>query len=276
MTTSSIQEFAAAIADNESHLVTTDAVAQILSPSQVGSFMDCQVRWWFKHVLRLKDPQNGNVALGRAVHASLTQNFHQKIETREDLPITGVLALFREAWALESELTEFRDEENPVELAACGAALVAKYMTEVAPAIDPAAVEIRVTGEIGRVHVQGWIDLLDVDGRVIDLKTAARSPSGIEPEHRFQIATYTQLLPGASGEARLDTLVKTKAPKIVTQSFQVSEQDLLATRMLYPLAQRAMRAQTFVPNRRSMTCSRRHCSYWRHCEREWGGEVPET
>ena len=187
-----------------------------------------------------------------------------------------MLALFREAWALESELTEFRDDEDPAELAACGAGLVVKYMTEVAPDIDPAAVEIRVTGEIGRVHVQGWIDLVDVDGRVIDIKTAARRPSGIDPDHRFQIATYTQLLAGASGEARVDTLVKTKAPKIVTQSFRVNAQDLLATRVLYPLAQRAMQAQTYVPNRSSMTCSRRNCSYWRHCEREWGGEVPET
>lgn len=276
MINSSTQEFAAAIVENQAHLVTTNSVAQVLSPSQVRSFMDCQVRWWFKYVLRLKDPQNGNLALGRAVHACLTQNFHQKIETREDLPITGVLALFREAWALESELTEFRDDEDPLELAACGAALVSKYMTELAPAIDPGAVEIRVTGEIGRVHVQGWIDLVDVEGRIIDIKTAARRPSRIDPDHRFQIATYTQLLPEASGEARIETLVKTKVPKVVSQSFHVNEGDLLATRMFYPLAQRAMKAETFIPNRRSLTCSRRSCSYWRHCEREWGGEVPET
>ena len=67
MTTSSTQEFAAAIAQNQSHLVTPDSVAPLLSPSQVRSFMDCQVRWWFRHVLRLKDAQNGNLALGRAV-----------------------------------------------------------------------------------------------------------------------------------------------------------------------------------------------------------------
>ena len=205
--------------------------------------MDCQVRWWFKHVLRLNDPQTGNLALGRAVHASLTQNFHQKIETREDLPITGVLALFREAWNLELELTEFRDDEDPLERAACGAALVSKYMTELAPNIDPAAVEIRVTGEIGRVHVQGWIDLVDTEGRIIDIKTAARRPSRIDPDHRFQIATYSQLVHGASSEARVETLVKTKTPKVVTQSFEVNEQDLLATRMLYPLAQRAMQGR---------------------------------
>ncbi len=229
-----------------------------------------------KYVLEAEGPTERNLALGRAVHACLTHNFNQKIETREDLPITGVLALFREAWALELELTEFRDDEDPRALAACGVSLVSIYMAEIAPTIDPAAVEIRVTGEIGGVHVQGWIDLVDVDGRIIDIKTSARRPSGVDPDHRFQIATYAQLLPGASGEARLDTLVKTKAPKVVTQSFQVNEQDLLATRTLYPLAQRVMQAQAFVPNRRSITCSRRNCSYWRHCEREWGGEVPET
>lgn len=196
--------------------------------------------------------------------------------TREDLPITGVLALFREAWATESNGTEFRDDEDPPEIAACGEALVSKYMEEVAPGIDPAAVEIRVTGEIGGLHVQGWIDLMDVDGRIIDLKTSARCPSRISPEYRFQIATYAQLLAGATGEARVDTLVKTKAPKVITQSFRVSEQDLLATRTLYPLTQRAMKAGTFIPNRLSMTCSRRNCSFWRQCEREWGGEVPET
>ena len=43
-----------AIAQNQSHLVTTDSVAQVLSPSQVRSFMDCQVRWWFRYVLKLR------------------------------------------------------------------------------------------------------------------------------------------------------------------------------------------------------------------------------
>jgi hypothetical protein len=46
---------------------------------------------------------------------------------------------------------------------------------------EPAAVEIRVEGEISGVRIHGWIDLLDVNGRIIDIKTAARRPSGIEP-----------------------------------------------------------------------------------------------
>ena len=248
--------------------------ATVLSPSQVRCFMDCQARWWFKHRLRYPDPSNGNLALGRAVHAALGQNFAQKVETYEDLPITGVAALFREAWAAECEQTEFRDDEEPAELAAFGQVLVAKYLDKVSPLIQPAAVEIRVEGEIGGVRVQGWIDLLDVNGRIIDIKTAARKPGLVGQEHRFQIATYAQLTAGANGEARIDTLVKTKTPSLVTQSFTITAQDILATRALYPLAQRIMRSEMYMPNRLSLMCSRRHCSFWRHCEREWGGEVP--
>ena len=139
---------------------------RVLSPSQVRSpFMDCQVRWWFKYGLKVPDAANGNMALGKAVHSALNENFAQKVETREDLPTLGVLALFREAWAKERDQMEFRDEENPQELAVIGETLVGKYMDEMAPAIDPAAVEIHVEGEISGVPIRGWIDLLDVEGR---------------------------------------------------------------------------------------------------------------
>jgi CRISPR/Cas system-associated exonuclease Cas4 (RecB family) len=236
--------------------------------------MDCQVRWWFKYGLRYPDLPSGKLALGRAVHAALAQNFEQKIESYEDLPISGVVALFREAWAVERDQTEFRDDEDPAELAACGEKLLAKYLDYVAPTIEPAAVELHVEGEIAGVAVQGWIDVLDVNGRIIDIKTAARRPRSIEPRHRFQIATYGQLAPGANGEARIDTLIKTNTPGLVTQSFTITEQDVLATRELYPLAQAVMRSELYMPNRMSIHCSRRNCSFWRSCEREWGGEVP--
>ena len=73
--------------------------AEVLSPSQVRSFMDCQMRWWFKYGLKVPDPATANMALGRAVHSALGENFAQKVDTREDLPTEGVVALFREAWA---------------------------------------------------------------------------------------------------------------------------------------------------------------------------------
>jgi hypothetical protein len=258
------------------HPVIDSDLAELLSPSQVRCFMDCQVRWWFKYGLKYPDQPTGRMILGKAVHAALTQNFAQKLDTHEDLPTLGVRALFRESWAIEREDTEFRDDEDPSELAACGEALVIKYMDELAPLLQPAAVEVRVEGQIAGTTVQGWIDLIDVDGQIIDIKTAARKPSGVDVDHRFQIATYTQLTPGASGQARVDTLVKTKTPGLVTHGFTVNESDILAVNRIYPLAQHAMRSELYMPNRLSMSCSRRNCCYWRQCEKELGGEVPET
>src|SRR5712692_4790920 len=109
---------------------------------------------------------------------------------------------------------------------AIGEGLIVKYMGDVAPAIEPAAVELHVEGEISGVKVQGWIDLLDVEGRVVDLKTARARPTSIEPMHRFQAATYCQLMPGASGKGRIDTLVKTKTPQVILQSFEITREDL--------------------------------------------------
>ena len=168
--------------------VVDSDMAELLSPSQVRCFMDCQVRWWFKYGLKYPDPPTGKMVLGRAVHAALTQNFAQKLDTYEDLPVPGVLAIFRDSWATEREQTEFRDDEDPSELAACGEALVSKYMEHQAPLIQPAAVEMRVEGRIGGTRVQGWVNLIDVDGQIIDIKTAARRPSTVDVDYRFQIA----------------------------------------------------------------------------------------
>jgi CRISPR/Cas system-associated exonuclease Cas4 (RecB family) len=250
--------------------------AEVLSASQVRCFMDCQLRWGFKYGLKVPDPATANMALGRAVHSSLGENFAQKVDTREDLPTEGVVALFREAWANEIEQAEFRDEEDPKEFAATGEALVTKYMDQMAPTIDPAAVGLKLDSEIAGIKVRGWIDLLDVEGRVIDIKTAKARPIAVEPMHKFQVATYAHLVPGASGEGRVDTLVKTKVPQVISQSFHITVEEMKVTQTLYPAAQEAMRQQRFMPNRLSMMCSRRNCSCWRHCEREWGGEVPQT
>ena len=42
---------------------------------------------------------------------------------------------------------------------------------------------------------------------------------------------------------------------------------------LYPAVQQAIRAGLFLPNRSSNLCSRKYCSFWRRCEREFGGKV---
>ena len=130
-----------------------------------------------------------------------------------------------------------------------------------------------VQGEISGVRVRGRVDLLDIDGRLIDIKTASRRPSCVSPDYAFQLATYRQITPGASGEVRIDSLVKTTTPQIVQQSYTVGEQDLRATQVLFPMVQEAMGSGMYCPNRQSLLCSQKYCSFWKQCEEEFGGRV---
>jgi hypothetical protein len=118
--------------------------------------------------------------------------------------------------------------------------------------------------------------LLDEEGVVVDVKTAGRKPSGISPDYAFQLATYRQITPAASGGARLDTLVKTRTVQLVQQSYVVSEEDLRATEILYPLVRDGIASGLFFPNRQSLLCSRRNCCFWRQCQQEFGGTVTES
>lgn len=259
-------------ATNGATVAKTDP-APVLSPSQVRTFFDCPARWWFKYGLHLPERKNSSLALGLAVHQALEVNFREKIETQEDLETPGVVMVFREAWMEQVPETEFTADESQSELRRLGERLVAKYMDEVAPKVEPAAVELDVQGEISGVAVRGRVDVLDVEGRLIDFKTASRRPSCVSPDYAFQLATYQQITPGASGEVRIDSLVKTQAIQIVQQAYTVEEPDIRATQVLYPMAQKAMGSGMYCPNRQSLLCSQKHCSFWKHCEGEFGGQV---
>jgi hypothetical protein len=251
--------------------VTT--LGTVLSPSQVRCLMDCSARWWYKYGLQISEPQNGNLAIGSAVHAAIAFNFSEKIATGKDQPIGEVLSHYAQDWEAVSAKAEFRDDENPAELERAGAGLVEKYMREAAPQIQPAAVEVAIEGTISGVKVQGKLDVIETNGRVRDIKTSSRRSSDITNEQRFQLATYVPFAPGATGEVVIDQLVKTQTPQYVQLQHTVTRADIAATEQMYPHAQAVMRGQLYMPNRTSNLCSRRNCAYWSRCQRDFGGRV---
>jgi len=244
----------------------------VLSPSQVRTFRDCGAKWYFKYALGLPDPPNGSLVRGRVVHQMAETFFRARLEGATPDP-DDLQASFEEAWDAASAGAAFGADEDVDLLKRQAAVLTRKYLDEVAPEVQPAAVELPIQGTIAGVKVRGFIDLLDVQGRIIDLKTAARKPTGLSADYAFQVATYRQLCLGASGKARVDTLVATKSPQVVTQEYTVSPADLKMTEKLYPLVQEAMQEGIYLPNRASNLCSYRHCAFATACEAEFGGRV---
>ncbi|HWQ52163.1 MAG TPA: PD-(D/E)XK nuclease family protein [Bryobacteraceae bacterium] len=173
-----------------------EALGAVLSPSQVRTYLDCSAKWWFKHGLLLPEPKTSSLAFGLAIHTSLEINFCQKLGTKQDLEAAAVVMIFREAWMEQRGTAHFREDENPVELRRTGERLVAKYIAEAAPQIQPAAVEFEVEGKIGGVAVRGRVDLLDVEGTPVDLKTAAVGLPRFLPTMPSSWLPTGSLLPG--------------------------------------------------------------------------------
>lgn len=250
------------------------APTDVLSPSSVNQWAhDCQAKWMFKRLLGLPDKKSSALALGSAVHEAIAANFRAKLETKEDLPAEGVTAIYRGALDRELADVELEKGESAEDLRTCGEVMTRVYMAECAPRIQPAAVERAVSGLIGGVPVQGFIDVLDVDGRIVDLKTASKKPTGINAGYRLQVATYAMLEPAATGRARLDTLTKTKTVALHEQQLEITAGDRKQAERLYSIAREQMQTGLFLPNRASHLCSRKYCAYWERCESEYGGYV---
>ena len=250
------------------------AATDVLSPSSLNQFLDCQTRWFYRRVLGLPDKRGAALALGAAVHKAVETNFRQKIETKEDLPAEGVTAVFMDAFTRELDSgVELEKTDCVADLREAGEIMTRVYMEQCAPRIQPAAIEVHVSGKIGDVPVQGFIDLLDTDGQIVDLKTAKAKPSQVSPGYLLQVSTYAMIEPRSNGRARLDTLTKTKTVGLHSQSLEIGQADRRHAERLYSIAREQMQTGLFIPNRGSHLCSRKYCAYWEKCQADYGGQV---
>ena len=177
-----------------------------------------------------------------------------------------------EIWDGACDGAEFAAKEDVEALKSSGAQLAGKYLREAGPSIRPLAVEVPVSGEINGVKVRGIVDILDADGRIIDLKTTSRKPSKVSGDHAFQLATYTALLAhSVTGETRIDSLVATKDPQLVQIDHTPGESGRKLVERMYPLVAEGISSGLFLPNRASTLCG--YCAYRNQCEQEYGGIV---
>ena len=126
---------------------------------------------------------------------------------------------------------------------------------------------------IGGVKVSGYVDLLYIEGRIIDSKSALKPFKGVSHDHRLQLTSYVMITPAASGACRLDTVTKGKTVNLIQKSFVFNDKDRHYAETIYPMVQDSIRDGIFLLRRGSPLCSRRFCGFWNLCEKEYGGSV---
>ena len=122
----------------------------VLSPSQVRTFRDCGAKWYYKYALGLPDPPNGSLVRGRVVHKMAEAFFRAKLKGASP-DADDLQASFDEAWDRAAVEAAFGADEDVDVLKHQAAVLTRTYRDEVAPEIEPAALELSVQGMIGGV-----------------------------------------------------------------------------------------------------------------------------
>ncbi|MFC1560871.1 RecB family exonuclease [Candidatus Latescibacterota bacterium] len=241
-----------------------------LSVTQFKTYLRCPLQYFFRYGCGIKVPPTGDLVLGRSVHSALKENYRQKLRTYEDLPLDDISDIFSASFDREAESAAFEKNQNPGELKDKGIGLISAYQKEVAPGVQPAAVEQEFLIETGatQLPLKGYIDLIDDQGIIIDHKTSKKSYAADAAEKDLQLTAYALAYRSIFGEpengVRLDVMVKNKTPKIQQLSGTRDDQQIKRFLRIAQEVERGIGSGVYFPNE-SYMC--RICGYGEMCEK---------
>ena len=199
-----------------------EVLKRTVSASRLNCWLQCRLKFYFRYVLKLTKPKTGSLHYGSVVHLVL-QQWNMMRWRRQPFEITKLKQVFETGWAEQSQI-EWDGEEAEQKNSAWN--VLEKYFTETPIKANelPEAVEVPVEADLsphGLPVLIGVLDLVRAGGRIVDFKTAAKTP---EPElalhqNGVQLDCYSVLYREATGQREtgreLHHLIKTKVPKVV-------------------------------------------------------------
>jgi putative RecB family exonuclease len=182
--------------------------------------------------------------------------------------------LFDQGWASQPARINWEGEEPAQKSTAWS--LLELYFIETPIKADemPEAVEVPVESDLskhGLPMLRGILDLVRSGGRIVDFKTAAKTPSAEEAVHlnETQLSCYSVLYREATGKQEagreLHHLIKTRAPKLVIMQLEpmTSNQQVRLFRMMDSY-QEGLAREDFVPSS-GFGCM--GCEFFNECRR---------
>jgi putative RecB family exonuclease len=242
-----------------------------LSVSQLRTYMQCPLQYFFRYVCGVERPPTPELILGRTIHETLHDNYRQKIESHRDLPLSQITDIFSDHWDREVKEAEFQDDENSGHFKDQGIQLPTAYHQGVSPVVQPIEVEKEFLFDTGvtELPLKGYIDLIDDQHYIIDHKTSKRSFPKDAADRNIQLTAYAlahrKLYGDKERGVRMDIMVKTKQPKIQQLQSTRSQADIDRFLRLAKNVEDDIKAGIFYPNENYM-CS--PCGYREMCD-EW-------
>lgn len=267
--------------------VQDTAQKKIISPTQINMYTKCGEQYRRRYVLGERIPPGISLIKGISVHKGAELNFTQKIESRVDLKTDEVVdcsvatmegTIKHEGLNL-SEEEQGRGKDIVVGEAKDSTVRMAKLFMEggkdspaVAPKYQPAEVETKQTIEIdGSSHnLSGVLDLIDDQGRIVDLKTSMKSKNQNEVDTSGQLTFYSMLYRAKFKKDPksliIENLVDSKTPKINTFETKRDMGDYEAMINRINKVLEGINKGIYMPaNEGSWWCHKNWCGYHSSC-----------
>lgn len=250
----------------------------------MGTLSKCGEQYRRRYIERERLPPGCSQIRGRTTHEANERNLAHKLETGDLLELEEVQEIARDSvdGALQGEFVLGGDY---VELGVTKARGVLKdevvglstlHATEVAPAMEPEAIEVRVEVPAGgrlAVPLVGVIDLIDANTGIHDTKTAQKAPGRDDAHVSDQLTAYDLLHRALKGTPPkglgLDVLVRTpKKGELRSYSLRTerTKADLSVYLHRVEAAVRTIEAEIFLPAPQDhWICSTRWCGYASTC-----------
>jgi len=250
-----------------------------VSASRLNLWLQCRLKFFFRYALKLKKPTTAALHTGTTVHAVL-QAWNLARWRKQRFVLEQFKQTFEDNWKTQESPINW-DGEEPAQRNSAWLMLETYFAATPIKADErPEAVEVAVEADLSRHGLPtliGIIDLVRAGGRIVDFKTAGKTPDAelVEHQHEVQLSGYAMLYRDATGKKEsgieLHHLLKLKVPKLVVSAIKPmtdAQQSRLFRLMESYLT--GLDREDFVPSP-GFHCA--GCEFFNEC-RLWSGKEP--
>ena len=208
-----------------------------LSPSSVGTFNQCPLRYKFSKLDKIPEPSTEAQVVGSFVHEVLELMF-QLDESNRTLGSARSIAkqLWEDKWCNEYDTLISKSPENEFRWKVWWC-IENYFKVEDPSSFTPSGLETKVDGSIEGVPIFGIVDRWSVNdsGKLVvsDYKTGKKPKPQYSLDKKLQIIIYVELLEAMTGMvAELGELIYLKSPAKVTYEANEENRNLVKTTLV--------------------------------------------
>lgn len=267
----------------DTYLVEYDGLTDDwISTSALAMLMRCGMAFYFKYILRQREPISVRMTAGSGAHKGREVNLTQKMESEENLPIDEVKDATRDDVIMRFDRNEYvatKEFEGKSKIHARDIAkdlaveFVAEdynaFQREIIPASVEESIAIKYEG-ISRAIV-GKTDVREHDHSIVDLKTGKQAFGQSKADKSMALSTYGLLNLVQYGVLppvyRIHSVSKgkTQAKANLYETTRTME-DVQRQLMRFVAGVKAIEAGNFIPcDSSEWICSPEYCGFYHTC-----------